>query len=99
MAQQQAANQVMQDAMVSDRPAAIANFKTVATCNPSLQSSELFINLQYEVAGTENRIATELMRYNQAVQTYNQSLQAFPSALVAKSMDFTSHPYFHHNPN
>lgn len=97
MAQQQAANGVMQDAMVSDRPAAIANFQTIATRNPSLQSSELFINLQYEIAGTENRIATERMRYNQAVQAYNQSLQAFSTVLVAKNMDFKPHSYFQHN--
>lgn len=94
MAQQQAANGVMQDAMAAGRSETIANFQTIATRNPSLQSSELFINLQYEIAGTENRIATERMRYNQAVQAYNQSLQAFPTILVAKNMDFKPHSYF-----
>lgn len=91
MTQQAAANQTMQDA--------IANFQTIATRNPSLQSNELFINLQYEIAGTENRIATERMRFNQAVQTYNQSLQAFPTVLVAKSMNLTPHPYFQRSSN
>lgn len=94
MAQQQTANGVMQDAMAAGRSETIANFQTIATRNPSLQSSELFINLQYEIAGTENRIATERMRYNQAVQACNQSLQAFPTVLVAKNMDFKPHSYF-----
>ncbi|WP_299493574.1 LemA family protein [Acaryochloris sp. IP29b_bin.137] len=89
IAQQSEANETMQDA--------IANFQSLATRYPQLQSSQLFINLQYEIAGTENRIATERMRFNQAVQVYNQSLQAFPTVLVAKNMDFKPHPYFQRN--
>lgn len=86
IAQKQAASGQVKDA--------IAQFQTVATRNPSLQSSELFINLQYEMAGTENRIATERMRYNQAVQHYNQSLQAFPTVLVANILNFEQQPFF-----
>lgn len=41
---------------------------TVAANSEQLQSSELFINLQYEIAGTENHMATERMRDNQAVR-------------------------------
>lgn len=67
---------------------AIANFQTYAASNPQLQSSELFVNLQYEVAGTENRIATERMRYNQAVEDYNRSVKSFPTVMVAGWLGF-----------
>ena len=73
---------------------AIEGFITSATANPTLRSSELFINLQYEIAGTENRIATERMRYNQAVREYNQSLQSFPTMFVAKSLNLQPKPFF-----
>jgi LemA protein len=54
---------------------AINNFQNYAATDPNLQSSQLFINLQYEIAGTENRIAVERMRYNQTANVYNQQLQ------------------------
>lgn len=67
---------------------AISQFQTFAANSQQLQSSELFINLQYEIAGTENRIATERMRYNQAVEAYNQSVQSFPTTVIAGLMGF-----------
>ena len=73
---------------------AIQQFLTTATVNPKLQSSELFINLQYEIAGTENRIATERRRYNQAVQKYNQSLKNFPNVLVASFLKLQPKEFF-----
>ena len=78
---------------------AIAQFNAYATANPKLQSSELFTNLQYEIAGTENRIATERRRYNQAVTSYNQSLTNFPTALVAKNLGFQTKTFFKANLN
>ena len=80
VAEQQVADEVMRGA--------IAQFQSFALNSEPLQSSELFINLQYEIAGTENRIATERMRYNQAVQGYNESLTRFPAVLVAKPLGF-----------
>lgn len=80
VAEQQAADEGMKGA--------IAQFQSFAANSEPLQSSELFINLQYEIAGTENRIATERMRYNQAVQGYNESLTSFPAVLVAGPLGF-----------
>ncbi len=71
---------------------AIAQFQTFAASTQTLQSSELFINLQYEIAGTENRIATERMRYNQAVEAYNRSVRGFPTVLVAGPLGFDPQP-------
>ncbi|MDZ7958550.1 MAG: LemA family protein [Aulosira sp. DedQUE10] len=73
---------------------AIDRFRTYAAANPQLQSSQLFINLQYELAGTENRLAVERMRYNQAVQAYNQEIQSFPNSLVANTFGFEKKEFF-----
>ncbi|MUL35469.1 LemA family protein [Gloeocapsopsis dulcis] len=73
---------------------AIDRFRDYATANPQLQSSQLFTNLQYELAGTENRLAVERMRYNQAVQAYNQKIQSFPNVLVANSLGFEKKDFF-----
>lgn len=73
---------------------AIQRFGNYATANPQLQSNQLFINLQYEIAGTENRIAVERMRYNNAVQIYNQQIQQFPNSLLASILGFKSQSFF-----
>ena len=72
---------------------AIAQFQTFAANNQQLQSNQLFVNLQYEIAGTENRIATERMRYNQAVEAYNQSVKGFPRAIAASVLGFEQQPF------
>lgn len=72
----------------------IQQLNQYAATNPQLQSSQTFSNLQYELAGTENRIATERQRYNQAVQRYNQSLQTFPNILISSLFNFQEQPYF-----
>jgi len=73
---------------------AIGRFRDYATVNPQLQSSQLFTNLQYELTGTENRLAVERMRYNQAVQAYNQQIQSFPNVLVANTLGFEKKDFF-----
>ncbi|MGH7738611.1 MAG: LemA family protein [bacterium] len=50
---------------------------------PNLKANEGFLKLQDELAGTENRIAVERMRYNQAVQNYNIKVRSFPSNIMA----------------
>lgn len=76
---------------------AIASFQSYFAANPQLQSSQLFVNLQYEIAGTENRIATERRRYNQAVQAYNQKVRSFPNSLVAKMGSMKPKEFFQAN--
>jgi LemA protein len=73
---------------------AIDRFRDYAIINPQLHSSQLFINLQYELTGTENRIAVERMRYNQVVQAYNQKIQTFPNLLVAHTLGFEKKEFF-----
>ena len=69
-------------------------FNQYAAATPQLQSSQAFINLQYEIAGTENRIATERMRYNQVVEGYNRKVTAFPNALIAPIIGCQRKPFF-----
>ncbi len=76
---------------------AIGHFRNYAATNPQLQSSQLFVNLQYELAGTENRLAVERMRYNRTVQDYNQKIQGFPNSLIAKALRFEKQSFFQAN--
>ncbi|MFP4121506.1 MAG: LemA family protein, partial [Coleofasciculus sp.] len=48
----------------------------------------------YEIAGTENRLAVERMRYNQAVQRYNQTIQQFPNSVLAYRLGFEVQSFF-----
>src|SRR5271154_7585826 len=50
---------------------------------PQLKSNESFLRLQDELAGTENRIAVERKRYNDALQDYNTYVQHFPNNIYA----------------
>ena len=55
---------------------------------PQLRSSENFLRLQDELAGTENRISVERKRYNDALQDYNTYLGQFPASLFANMAGF-----------
>ncbi len=55
---------------------------------PQLRSSENFLRLQDELAGTENRISVERKRYNDALQDYNTYIGQFPASLFANSAGF-----------
>jgi len=55
---------------------------------PQLRSSENFLRLQDELAGTENRISVARKRYNDALQDYNTYIGQFPASLFASSAGF-----------
>ena len=61
-------------------------------------SNSLFTGLQDELAGTENRMAVERMRYNQAAAAYNQSITSFPTSVLAGWLGFRSRPLFRSTP-
>ena len=50
---------------------------------PDLKSNQNFLALQDELAGTENRIAVERRRYNEAIQDYNTYIGLFPNSIFA----------------
>src|SRR5579872_3772450 len=55
---------------------------------PNLKSNENFLRLQDELAGTENRIAVERRKYNEAVQHYNTDIELFPKNIAASMFGF-----------
>ena len=61
---------------------------------PDLKSNESFNRLMDELAGTENRIAVERMRYNEKVQAYNTSRRQFPANVTAKIFGFKEYKLF-----
>jgi len=62
---------------------AIGRLLLIVENYPQLKSNENFLRLQDELAGTENRIAVERKRYNDALQDYNTYLQQFPNNIFA----------------
>jgi LemA protein len=61
---------------------------------PTLQSSEVIQSLIIELEGTENRISTERMRFNEAVRDYNTAIKVFPANLWTAGWGFSSKSYF-----
>ncbi|MEM2098809.1 MAG: LemA family protein [Candidatus Bathyarchaeia archaeon] len=61
---------------------------------PDLRSSEVIQSLMITLEGTENRISTERMRFNEAVRDYNTAIQSFPANLWASGWGFTVKSYF-----
>jgi LemA protein len=62
---------------------ALSRLLVVVENYPVLKSNENFLRLQDELAGTENRIAVERKRYNDAIQDYNTYIGQFPNSVFA----------------
>lgn len=67
---------------------ALGRLLVVVENYPNLKANENFLRLQDELAGTENRIAVERRKYNEAVQAYNTTRQLFPNNVVASMSGF-----------
>ena len=61
---------------------------------PDLKANTNFIQLQDELAGTENRIAVARRDYNSAVETYNKNIKKFPKNILAGMFRFEQKEYF-----
>lgn len=78
---------------------ALTNLLVMVEQYPELKSSEQFINLQYEVAGSENRINIARIEYNEAVMKYNKYVKTFPGIVYARFFEYEEMPYFEAEPN
>lgn len=73
---------------------ALARLIAVVEAYPDLKTITAISNLMDELAGTENRIAVERMRYNEAVRGYNTAIRVFPTNMVARMFGFIQRAYF-----
>lgn len=73
---------------------ALKSLLAVSEAYPDLKANENFMNLQVQLEGTENRIATERMRYTEAVKDYNTSIKKFPTVVYAGWFGFKEKPQF-----
>ena len=73
---------------------AMRQLSVVVERYPELKADSQFINLQGELAETENRIASTRRLYNGNVREMNNAVQAFPSNIVAGMFSFKSAEYF-----
>lgn len=67
----------------SNIDAALARLLLVVENYPNLKADQTFLKLMDELSGTENRIAVERMRYNEAVRDFNVTVRMFPGNIVA----------------
>src|ERR1700754_3780352 len=78
----------------NQQTSALGRLLAVVENYPQLKANEQFNRLSDELAGTENRIAVERMRYNERVQENNTSRRQFPGNLTAKMFSFKDYPLF-----
>lgn len=74
--------------------AALQRLMVVVERYPDLKANQNFIRLQDELAGTENRIAVERRRFNEAVRIYNKTIRSIPQVFLARIMGFEERGYF-----
>ena len=73
---------------------ALKSLLAVTEAYPDLKANQNFMNLQTQLEGTENRIATERMRYTEAVRDYNTAIKKFPTTIYAGWFGFDAKPQF-----
>lgn len=73
---------------------ALNNLFVIVENYPDLKSNTNFIQLQDELAGTENRIAVARSDYNDAVKDYNKTIKSFPKNILAGMFGFEEKDYF-----
>jgi len=73
---------------------ALARLLVVVERYPDLKANTNFIRLQDELAGTENRIAVERRRFNEAVRAINVKIRSFPTNLLAGMFGFEKAAFF-----
>lgn len=77
---------------------ALSRLLVVVERYPELRATEAFRDLQAQLEGTENRIAVERKRFNEAAQAYNTYRRRFPQVLLASLLGFAERPYFQATP-
>ena len=74
--------------------AALGKLLAITENYPELKANENFLSLQSQLEGTENRIAVERKKFNEAARSYNTEIRQFPKNIVANLFGFEKKPYF-----
>lgn len=73
---------------------ALSRLMVVVEKYPDLKANKNFLELQAQLEGTENRIAVERKRFNEAARDYNLTIKMFPNSMLAGMYGFESRAYF-----
>lgn len=74
--------------------AALGRLLMITENYPDLKANQNFLELQAQLEGTENRIATERMKFNETAKSYNTLVRTFPNNILASMFDFEKKGYF-----
>ena len=86
-------------AVQRDLSGALSRLLVTVERYPELKSNQNFLDLQKQLEGTENRIAVERKRFNDAVAAYNTRLRLFPGSIVARVAGFAPKTFFEAAPD
>jgi LemA protein len=73
---------------------ALGKLLAITEAYPDLKANQNFLELQAQLEGTENRIATERMKFNETAQKYNTMVRSFPKNIIASMFGFEKKGYF-----
>ena len=73
---------------------ALSRLLAISENYPQLKANQNFAQLQDELAGTENRLATARRDYNNAAQVFNTKVKTFPTNIIAGMFGFAPRDYF-----
>lgn len=73
---------------------ALQRLMVVVERYPDLKANSNFLALQDQLEGTENRIAVERRRFNEAARDFNTYIRRFPKVILARMFGFNEKPYF-----
>lgn len=76
---------------------ALSRLMAISENYPDLKANQNFLDLQAQLEGTENRIAVERRKFNDAARSYNAYIQKFPKNILAGMFGFVPKPYFEAN--
>lgn len=78
----------------SQLSSALQRMMVLVEDNPNIKADQNFLALQAQLEGSENRIAVERKRFNEAVQAYNSYIKRFPRNITAGLFGFDQKTYF-----
>ena len=73
---------------------ALGKLLAITEAYPDLKANQNFSELMAQLEGTENRIATERMKFNEVAKGYNTLIRRFPKSIIAGMFGFEKKGYF-----